>query len=801
MTLPKAAKTNTKTRRMKQIHNKKKQTVTKPMDDSISETISFVIKGKLTPIKPSFITKKRNVTNKQIKGNLQKIKKEALEECVVKNTAKSKKYKKEQEIKQEIETDEKNTKKTLVKSQKKETLPTAAEIKATVKNIKKEPEDTKPNSQTKKELAATLKKETNIGAKKETFTKKDAHSSVKKESNVPELPISVVDEVAKAIKKETLTRKVYTKKQKAPQKNTVIKSVKKSPLQFVQKKQPNCDVARKPKVSAKNKVKPKSGKSESTDSNEPLAKENAKKKQVPRETSAVKKKQNESREPSPAKKKHHNSREASPTKKKQSISSRETSPAKKKDEYKEVLKKRQSEKVISTKQTAGSREASPVKKKQETKKIEKQKVNKTKDKIFASKKNIKSESSGMDTEDDANDLPADDCNVKTKIDQKQIKKVKVKEEVDSEVEEMKKSKPILKQKPKMILKSTGKQKAQQMLRKKLDPKNSMKNKKNIVVVKKKVLAHGNDKVKSKMTQRARKMKLFGLWNAPKRHRVASLNAIAKVHCLYENEYRGNLLDSIETSKKEGNKIVLQEKETVERDESPPPTRTLRSVPGLRAVGKHWDMHDSTSSSSEDENEINSDDKDSQGKKKCDKEESVKKPPVKRRRNRTEIIMDLKDMVVRKRMASLNASAILAASYSLEKRAVRSPKVEAESDSTDDTDSSYLREPDKKKCFDEDAQQEEERKLIEVRTTPNKKVAVILNQDTDVTITGVYVNSTTRSTHHEGYCSIAGMQYRISATSHTQTNATAVSTETILQSASSSSQENVSEINYLLIAFV
>ena len=86
-------------------------------------------------------------------------------------------------------------------------------------------------------------------------------------------------------------------------------------------------------------------------------------------------------------------------------------------------------------------------------------------------------------------------------------------------------------------------------------------------------------------------------------------------------------------------------------------------------------------------------------------------------------------------------------------------------------------------------------MIEVRTTPsggpnsNKKVAVIVNQDTDVTITGVYVNSTTRSTHHEGFCSIAGMQYRISSTSHTQTEATAVATETVLHT--STAAEHVS----------
>lgn len=37
-------------------------------------------------------------------------------------------------------------------------------------------------------------------------------------------------------------------------------------------------------------------------------------------------------------------------------------------------------------------------------------------------------------------------------------------------------------------------------------------------------------------------------------------------------------------------------------------------------------------------------------------------PVKKKRNRNEVVMDLKDMVVQKRMASLNATAILAASY-------------------------------------------------------------------------------------------------------------------------------------------
>lgn len=312
----------------------------------------------------------------------------------------------------------------------------------------------------------------------------------------------------------------------------------------------------------------------------------------------------------------------------------------------------------------------------------------------------------------------------------------------------------------------------------------------VVLVKKRTSVIANKKVpktKSKDEARMRKLKLLSLWNAPKRHRVASLNALAKVHCLYENESRGAILDSIETIKTEpaSEKRASPTKEI----EKPAPTRTLRSVPGLRAVGKHWDLDDATSSSSEEENEIATET--------AVKTEKGEAGAKKRRRNRTEIIMDLKDMVVRKRMASLNATAILAASYSVEKRAVKSPKSE-DTDSYTDTDESYKQSSgkessssSKKFSTSEEVKQEDDKSVIEVCATPNKKVAVIVNQDTDVTITGVYVNSTTRSTHHEGYCSIAGMQYRISATSHTQTAATAVATETLLHSSSSGTQENVS----------
>lgn len=346
-------------------------------------------------------------------------------------------------------------------------------------------------------------------------------------------------------------------------------------------------------------------------------------------------------------------------------------------------------------------------------------------------------------------------------------------------------------------------------------------------------------------QRARRMKLFGFWSGPKRHRVASLNALAKVHCLYENESRGALLGICGTSG--GSSQRASKQPPSPENDAVTHTRTLRSAPGLRGMGKHWDMHNasstSSSSPSSDDNESNSEScmscptaqsasykqKRRQPKvatsttacsiKKKSKPIKNMKKVVKRRRNRCELMMDLKDMVVRKRMASLNASAILAASYSVEKRAVKSVKEDSGAAVGADTSANNVpvKKKTKKRLVTKKVVEVEDdsssisseieieecdvggrgstRSVIEVRTTPsggpnsNKKVAVIVNQDTDVTITGVYVNSTTRSTHHEGFCSIAGMQYRISSTSHTQTEATAVSTETVLHT--STAAEHVS----------
>lgn len=312
-----------------------------------------------------------------------------------------------------------------------------------------------------------------------------------------------------------------------------------------------------------------------------------------------------------------------------------------------------------------------------------------------------------------------------------------------------------------------------------------------VLVKKPIISKTKTKTKEKEPPKKHKMKLMSLWNGPKRHRVASLNALAKVHCLYENESRSAILDNLDAVKSETEPSSDDSPREVE-----PSTRTLRSVPGLRAVGKHWDM-DEGSFSSSDESSCDSMEKavvmqkPKASEADSDSTKSGEGSGRKRRRNRTEIIMDLKDMVVRKRMASLNATAILAASYSLERRSLKSPRCE----DTDEDSEDGVRKAKEKKRPQEEAEKnkDEEKNVIEVCATPNKKVSVILNQDTDVTITGVYVNSTTRSTHHEGYCSIAGMQYRISATSHTQTAATAVATETILQpSGNGAGQDNVSK---------
>ncbi|XP_047997860.1 nucleolar protein dao-5-like isoform X2 [Leguminivora glycinivorella] len=314
----------------------------------------------------------------------------------------------------------------------------------------------------------------------------------------------------------------------------------------------------------------------------------------------------------------------------------------------------------------------------------------------------------------------------------------------------------------------------------------------------------------------RRLKLLSMWSGPKKHRMASLNAIAKVHCLYENESRTHMelglmrtidrpvlpstskattvkrkdskpkeMNQTETTsesdydnKKDSNK---KEDSSESSDDNPPVQRSLRGVPGIRSAGKYWDPKSSTSSSEDSELEskkktVNVDKKKTTPKASSSKSDTEKPPakmkktagvPVKKKRNRNEVVMDLKDMVVQKRMASLNATAILAASY--EKRSPKSSKDDTTSDSCSDESFSQKPKNGVSSGVKSEAKNEEPKKEKDDTTTKDRKqkVEVIVNQDTDVTITGVYSTH-----HHEGFCTVSGMQYRISSTSHTQTTATA-----------------------------
>ena len=275
---------------------------------------------------------------------------------------------------------------------------------------------------------------------------------------------------------------------------------------------------------------------------------------------------------------------------------------------------------------------------------------------------------------------------------------------------------------------------------------------------------GKERESSPSDERARRMRLFGFWSGPKRHRVASLNALAKVHCLYENEAGGVYLggfckpksekeklkkastQAAKEAAKEAAAVAAAAKETAKEDEAPAKKskdtketkkqlpdvikvennkRNLRNVPGLR--GKHWDMAESSSSSA---SSSSSSDDDGEREKTLMR---VKKRNTTRRK-KPEEVMDLKDMVVCKRMASLNASAILAASYSDEKNRLGS----SASESSSESEVEVIKR--RKQC---ESEPENKRKSAARQVSgdpgeevikPSKKV-VIVNQDTDVTITG------------------------------------------------------------------
>lgn len=141
----------------------------------------------------------------------------------------------------------------------------------------------------------------------------------------------------------------------------------------------------------------------------------------------------------------------------------------------------------------------------------------------------------------------------------------------------------------------------------------------------------------KLAAKNRRLKLFGFYSGPKRHRMASLNALAKVQCLYENESRtAQELGFVKEPRIAPKEVRLlsdgpststhAETVTAAKNEPPDPkkekrakvdaselvargddekkemtsNRTLRNVPGLRGAGLLWEME---GSSMDDESDI------------------------------------------------------------------------------------------------------------------------------------------------------------------------------------------------------
>lgn len=121
--------------------------------------------------------------------------------------------------------------------------------------------------------------------------------------------------------------------------------------------------------------------------------------------------------------------------------------------------------------------------------------------------------------------------------------------------------------------------------------------------KKKPAAPVVDKIKSKgKTKVVPKSKAKGR-PVSKRPRVASLNAIAKVHCLYENESKGALIDAMAASAAIATIAAPNntKKKKISKNVDVPVRKgkrtSKRTTPGLKSVGRHWDMHDTSSTNS------------------------------------------------------------------------------------------------------------------------------------------------------------------------------------------------------------
>lgn len=129
----------------------------------------------------------------------------------------------------------------------------------------------------------------------------------------------------------------------------------------------------------------------------------------------------------------------------------------------------------------------------------------------------------------------------------------------------------------------------------------------------------------------RRLKLFGFYSGPKRHRMASLNALAKVQCLYENESRtaqelgfvrepravpkvkvaaAAVVSTVQTvaaaaaadveppKSNEKSRVEIKPPKPIEPSASKVVSRNLRTDPGLRGPGKLWEMGNMSSMDSD-----------------------------------------------------------------------------------------------------------------------------------------------------------------------------------------------------------
>ncbi|KAL5278541.1 hypothetical protein ACFFRR_003274 [Megaselia abdita] len=313
-----------------------------------------------------------------------------------------------------------------------------------------------------------------------------------------------------------------------------------------------------------------------------------------------------------------------------------------------------------------------------------------------------------------------------------------------------------------------------------------------------------------------------IYIGPKRHRMASLNASAKVQCLYENESRTaqelglsrtivqipkaqTIVDSEEDLKKALQKsIVPVKKESSDKDSSDVEIadmkRELRNVPGLRGAGKHWEFHDMSSlDSANDTDEENKkkikkkkmlklkaqkSEKEKEAKKMVEKSKKAEKkvkmvkikeskidqrkrlPLKKRKRPKKEDSSNESGVILgKKRIASLNATAIVAATYEVERHLDRNLATDCSSyeslleevkrDSNKHKDNIQQQQSSPKKIKQEKDIKTEIKEELKDASRPTS-TSVVIVQDTDVTITGVYVNTATGSSQ-EAYCK---MQYRV-----------------------------------------